>query len=133
MPSDEGVGELEQLKTQVAQNTLDIGELKRNYSALKETTDDLRQEIEDISANYLKLENTIFRESKETRDTMRGLIDKQSDLINSVLGFRESAAVRENDISKLRIETRRDIVFKIIGYVSTATVAGGVLYELIVK
>lgn len=127
------MSELEQLRQQVAQNTLDIGELKRFYSDLKEDQDVLRAEMADISANYLKLENTIFRENKETRDTMRGLLDKQSDLISSVLGFKESAAVRESDISRLKIESRRDIMFKIIGYVSTATVAGGLLYEVVIK
>lgn len=129
----EGVSELEQLRQQVAQNTLDIGELKRNYDSLKDDQDDLRKDFADISANYLKLENTIFRENKETRETMRGLLDKQSDLINSVLGFKESAAVRESDINRLKIESRRDIVFKVIGYVSTATVAGGLLYEVVIK
>lgn len=127
------MSELEQLRQQVAQNTLDIGELKRNYDSLKDDQDDLRKDFADISANYLKLENTIFRENKETRETMRGLLDKQSDLINSVLGFKESAAVRESDINRLKIESRRDIVFKVIGYVSTATVAGGLLYEVVIK
>lgn len=133
MPLDEGVSELDQMRNQIAQNTLDIGELKRAYEDLKDITDDHQEKIEDMSANYLKLENTIFRESKDTRDTMRGLIEKQTDLINSLLGFRESAAVRESDISRLKIETKRDIFFKILGYVSAATLAGGLIYDILVK
>lgn len=140
MPHEGEVNELELLRQQVSDHQRVLEEhteiLKRHSDRLQEVSDVQKRHdetIQEMSANYLKLENVIYRENKETRDMMRGTMDKQFSLIEALTGYKESAAVRDTEVNKLKIETRRDIFFKIVGYVSTATVAGGLLYEVIIK
>ena len=140
MENEGEVNDVELMRQQLSDHQRVLEEhteiLKSHTDQLKAVTDVQKKHdetITEMNANYMKLENTIFRENKETRDMMRGTMEKQFTLIEQLTGFRESAAVRDTDINKLRIETRRDIMFKIIGYVSTATVAGGFLYEFVIK
>lgn len=87
--------------------------------------------IQEMNANYMKLENTIFRENKETRDMMRGTMDKQFSLIEQLTGFREASAVRESDLKKVKTEKWSDIVVKIIGLLTIVLSSGGILFAIV--
>lgn len=108
--------------------------LKSHTEQLKTVTDVQKKHdetITEMNANYMKLENTIFRENKETRDMMRGTMEKQFSLIEQLTGYKESAAVRDSDLQKVKTEKWSDIVVKLIGLATIVLSSGGILFAII--
>lgn len=116
---------------QLAEHRNEINALKEAHEQFEETQEKHAEKITTINENYVKLENTIFRESKETRDMMRGIFEKQSELISSLTGYKESSSARETELTKFRVEKRSDIWVKMIGWGTIATGSGGFLYAII--
>lgn len=138
MPYEGEVNELELLRQQVSDHQRILEEhteiLKRHSDRLQEVSDVQKKHdetIQEMNANYMKLENTIFRENKETRDMMRGTMDKQFSLIEQLTGFREASAVRESDLKKVKTEKWSDIVVKIIGLLTIVLSSGGILFAIV--
>ena len=138
MSQNEGVSEVELLRQQVTDHQRILEEhteiLKRHSERLEEVSDVQKRHdetIQEMSANYIKLENVIYRENKETRDMMRGTMDKQFNLIEALTGYKESAAVRENDLKKVKTEKWSDIVVKVIGLLTIVVSSGGILFAIV--
>lgn len=110
-------------------------EILKHHTEQIKTVTDIQQRhdetIQEMNQNYMKLENTIFRENKETRDMMRGTMDKQFTLIEQLTGFRESASVRETDLKRVKMEKFSDVAVKFIGWATIATGSGGAIFILI--
>ena len=136
---DEGeVNEVELLRQQVTDHQRVLEEhteiLKRHTERLNhvdETQQEHSEKIETINANYMKLENVIYRENKETRDMMRGTMEKQFSLIEQLTGYKESAAVRDSDLQKVKTEKWSDIVVKLIGLATIVLSSGGILFAIV--
>ena len=139
MPQGEGeVNEVELLRQQVTDHQRILEEhttiLKRHSERLNHidtTQQEHSEKIENINANYLKLENVIYRENKETRDMMRGTMDKQFNLIEALTGYKESAAVRDSDLKRVKTEKWSDVIVKLIGLATIILSSGGILFAIV--
>ena len=138
MPYEGEVNELELLRQQVSDHQRVLEEhtaiLKSHTDQLKTVTDVQKKHdetITEMNANYMKLENTIFRENKETRDMMRGTMEKQFSLIEQLTGYKESAAVRDSDLQKVKTEKWSDIIVKLIGLATIVLSSGGILFAIV--
>lgn len=86
---------------------------------------DLEKElrIQKIEDNYLRLENTIMAESRETRDILREGMNKQWELIKSRDDKFAAEAERQHILKKTRIERNSEILLRLL-------TAGGIIYLL---
>lgn len=98
-----------------------LGNHEERIVALEES--DLKQELrlKQIEQNYVKLENIILQENRETRSFLQSTMDKQWDLIKSRDTALESEKVRTYDLRKTKMERNADLLLKYGG-------AGSVLY-----
>lgn len=87
---------------------------------------DLEKElrIKRIEDNYIRLENTIMTENRETRDILREGMRNQWELIKSRDEKKELESVRDYDFKKTKFEKRTELLVKIL-------TIGGVGYLLI--
>ena len=138
MENEGEVNEVELMRQQLTDHQRVLEEhteiLKSHTEQLKTVTDVQKKHdetITEMNANYMKLENTIFRENKETRDMMRGTMEKQFSLIEQLTGYKESAAVRDSDLQKVKTEKWSDIVVKLIGLATIVLSSGGILIAII--
>lgn len=138
MENEGEVNEVELMRQQLTDHQRVLEEhteiLKSHTEQLKTVTDVQKKHdetITEMNANYMKLENTIFRENKETRDMMRGTMEKQFSLIEQLTGYKESAAVRDSDLQKVKTEKWSDIVVKLIGLATIVLSSGGILFAII--
>lgn len=138
LPHEGEVNEVELLRQQVSDHQRVLEEhteiLKRHSERLQEVSDVQKRHdetIQEMSANYLKLENVIYRENKETRDMMRGTMDKQFSLIEALTGYKESAAVRDIELKKVKTEKWSDIIVKVIGLLTIVLSSGGILFAIV--
>lgn len=86
---------------------------------------DLEKElrIQKIEDNYLRLENTIMAENRETRDILREGMNKQWELIKSRDDKFAAEAERQHILKKTRIERNSEILLRLL-------TAGGIIYLL---
>lgn len=77
--------------------------------------------IQTIEKNYMKLENTILQENRDTRSFFQSTMDKQWELIKSRDSAVESEKIRTYDLRKTKMERNADLLLKYGG-------AGSVLY-----
>lgn len=80
--------------------------------------------IKRIEDNYIRLENTIMTENRETRDILREGMRNQWELIKSRDEKKELESVRNHDFRKTKFEKRTELIVKIL-------TIGGVGYLLI--
>jgi DNA mismatch repair ATPase MutS len=134
LSQNEGVNELELLREQV----------KGHQRILEEHTDILKQhaesfedvmrkqkehddQIKEINANYLKLENVIYSENKETRNTMQVTTDRLFHLIEQMTGQKQASTALEYDFKKAALEVSDKKSQRLWEWFGKAAGAGGVI------
>lgn len=87
---------------------------------------DIKQEdkLKEIQGSYLKLENTILAENKETRTFFQSNMNQLWDLTKSRDAQIHDTKKMSHEITKTRIERLSDIFFKLAG-------TGGILYLIV--
>jgi len=78
----------------------------------------------DVEQNYVKLENTILTENKETRNFFQSNMDKLWDLTKSRDEQNHDTRRMRHEITKTKVERLSDVFFKLAG-------TGGILYLIV--
>ncbi|MEX3622082.1 hypothetical protein [Viridibacillus arvi] len=82
---------------------------------------DKEKRLRAVEQSYLKLENTILQENRDTRLLFQNTIQNQWDLIKSRDAAVENDKSRNYDLAKSNLERRTELAIKLLG-------TGGLLY-----
>lgn len=87
---------------------------------------DLEKEIRlrKVEDSYLRLENTIMSENRETRDILRESMTKQWELIKSRDEVKDAQKARDHEYRKTKLERKTELTIKLL-------TVGGLGYLLI--
>lgn len=96
------------------------------YRIVKLEKSDIEKEIrlQKIEDNYVRLENTILTENRETREILREGMKNQWELIKSRDEKKEAESARDYDLKKSKVERYSDVLVKLL-------TVGGIGYLLL--
>lgn len=104
-------------------------------SNLEEADRRHEEQIAEIKANSLSLENTMMKESRETQDVVKRLEntvvnhnDKLYDIVESAMGYQKDVAVHKHEQRMKKIETWSNVFLKIA---TGLTAVGGIGYLIL--
>ncbi|MEK5528526.1 hypothetical protein MKX79_03905 [Viridibacillus sp. FSL R5-0468] len=82
---------------------------------------DKEKRLRTVEQSYLKLENTILQENRDTRQLFQNTMQNQWDLIKSSYAATENDKNRKYELTKSKLERRTELTMKLLG-------TGGLLY-----
>lgn len=88
---------------------------------LEENDQDKEKRLRTMEQSYLKLENTILQENRDTRQLFQNTMQNQWDLIKSSYASTENDKNRKYELTKSKLERRTELTMKLLG-------TGGLLY-----
>ncbi|KGR89158.1 hypothetical protein [Lysinibacillus odysseyi] len=91
----------------------------------------LNEQVQEIKQQSITLENTILKDSRETREVMRSQTDKLFELVQSALGFQGSRSSQDHELKMLKWNTLSTVFLKISGGLLALLSSGGAVYYLI--
>ncbi|MEX3625818.1 hypothetical protein [Viridibacillus arvi] len=88
---------------------------------LEENDQEKEKRLRAVEQSYLKLENTILQENRDTRQLFQNTMQNQWDLIKSRDASTENEKTRNYELTKSKLERRTELTMKLLG-------TGGLLY-----
>lgn len=96
----------------------DINKILGNHEdrIVKLEKNDIEKEIrlQKVEDSYLRLENTIMTENRETREILRESMQKQWDLIKTRDDKKDAENARDYEFRKSRLERQTELLIKIM-------------------
>lgn len=80
--------------------------------------------LQRVENSYIRLENTIMTENRETREILRDSLKNQMDLIRARDDYKEKQSERDFQYNKTKLERRTEFWMKLL-------TVGGLVYLLI--
>ena len=90
-------------------------------TAMEKKDEENEKRLKDVEQNYVKLENTILTENKETRKFFQSNMDKLWDLTKSRDEQKHEGRKMKHELAKTKLEKWSDVIFKVAS-------SGGILY-----
>lgn len=92
--------------------------------AVEKKDEEHEKRLKDVEQNYVKLENTILTENKETRTFFQSNMDKLWDLTKQRDEHKHEGRKMKHELAKTKLEKWSDVIFKIAS-------SGGILYLIV--
>jgi len=92
--------------------------------SVERNDEEYEKRLINVEQNYVKLENTILTENKETRTFFQSNMDKLWDLTKSRDELSHDTRRMRHEITKTKVERLSDVFFKLAG-------TGGILYLIV--
>lgn len=106
-------------------------------SSLEEADRRHEEQIVEIKANNLSLENTMMKESRETQDVVKRLestVVRQNEklygIVDNAMGIQANREVNDHELRNARLKLFGDLALKGAGVVLALASSGGILYLL---
>jgi len=84
-----------------------------------------------LEGQYVKLENTMMRESQETRTTMREQTSRLYGIVENAMGIQSAREKDDHERKMARLKVFGDIALKGSGVVLALASSGGIIYFVI--
>lgn len=96
----------------------------RRLQSMERNDEDYEKRLINVEQNYVKLENTILTENKETRTFFQSNMDKLWELTKTRDELNHDSRRMRYEITKTKVERWSDVFFKLAG-------TGGILYLIV--
>lgn len=106
---------------------------KKDISMLKQRDKEQHERLLSIERNYEKLEVTLEKENKATRETMREQTNKLYDIVQSAMNHQDNRYKQNHELKMAKMNTWSTVFLKVSGGVVALLSSGGAVYFIIEK
>lgn len=124
---------LKQHGERLEQHAEKIKEGNEDIQTLKERDKDKHERLLDVEKNYARLENTVSKENKETRATMREQTEKLFNIVEQAMGYQESRTTQSHELRMAKLSTWSTVFLKVSAGLVGLLSSGGAIYYIIVE
>lgn len=89
------------------------------------------EKLKKLEDNALKLENTVMRESQETRSTMREQTKKLFDIVQQAMGYQTARTAQSHELRMAKLNMWSTVFLKVSGGIVGLLSSGGAIYYML--
>lgn len=106
---------------------------KEDILMLKDRDKEQHERLLSIEKNYKKLESTLEKENKATRETMREQTNKLYDIVQSAMNHQDNRYKQNHEFKMAKMNTWSTVFLKVSGGVVALLSSGGLIYFIVEK